>query len=535
MLYDWTGKEIDTSSSGKPPGYLAERMVLWEPADRMNVDESRALSPQKLDAILRDANAGDPRAQARLAAEIEEKDWDAGSALSVRTSAVKGLKLRFAPQQGMEKDRLAVKIAEQANEVLLAPAEHLGDDDDDIVGMDGLVQHCMGATLAGYAVMEILWGAAGRYVTGYAPIDTDRVTFTQSRRPLLYSSNHTAGLPLAPNKFVWHRHQSRSGDATRGGLIRPLGWMFLFENYGVKNLMRFVEKFGMPFVTAKVEDHAWETERKKIVQLIKNFGTDGGGVFSKAIELEFTEAAAGGGDIYFKLLEYFERTKTKVILGQTATSGDASGFSNGGAQSLVRQDILESDCAQVASTIRTSVARPWTMFNYGEDAPVPAVIFDCEAPEDKKNKSTVMVDLYNAGFEADSEDEMSAIYGVRLRRRPPQQNSFAMRGEAAPLHKRRTTVAEALQASEKVAEAALAAMTKDRAVIGAMLDPVADAIAEALSAAEGDEASFIKRVGALLEAIPGLADKMNAKPFESAIADAYRAARSNGMIAGVPQ
>jgi len=114
-----------------------------------------------------------------------------------------------------------------------------------------------------------------------------------------------------------------------------------------------------------------------------------------------------GGEVYFKLLEYFGDAKTKVIIGQTASSGDAGGWSKGQVQGQVRQDILEADSKALSATIKRDILRPWTAFNYGPDAPVPEAHFAYQPPEDQQAKATVVekvgAAVAPAGYEIDPE------------------------------------------------------------------------------------------------------------------------------------
>jgi len=376
MLYDWTGKPISEDQIRRGAG--AKRLVRWEAIDREHTDASRGLTPARLDLLLRQANGGDPESQARLSLEIEEKDWDSSQALSTRRAAVEGTAWHVEP--GAEDDSKAAEIAAAAEEML--KAEVAVDDDDDVVDFEGCVAHLLTGILPGYAWTEILWDTSAGSIAGYVLGQTAAITFDKSKAPKIKTTATPSGLPMVPNKFVWHVHRARSGDATRGGLIRPLGWMYLFGNLAVKDLLRFVEKFGMPFVAARIDDRAWEKDRDRIKYLIENFGSDGGAVFSKAVELEMLDAVDSAGEVYFRLLEYMGNAKEKVILGQTATSGDAGGFSKGQAQENVRQDIREADCKAVARTVRKDILKPWTMINYGADAPVPAFRFEYEPAEE---------------------------------------------------------------------------------------------------------------------------------------------------------
>ena len=90
-----------------------------------------------------------------------------------------------------------------------------------------------------------------------------------------------------------------------------------------------------------------------------------------------------------RLLEYTGQAMAKVFLGQTATSGDRAGLNNGGAQPLVRPDILDGDCRAVEISITRSILEPWTLWNYGADAPVPQFSFELVDPVDVESISKI--------------------------------------------------------------------------------------------------------------------------------------------------
>jgi len=415
MLYDAYGRELREKE-------LARRLVEWEPQDRLQDDASRALTPRKLDEILLAANRGDPVEQSRLAGEILEKDWDTAQAVQTRTLAATGVPWRCKPTaKGVQYERAAA----EAQEMLAALEPERPDDLD----FNGLLNALLGGLLPGYSLAETIWAPGGRHVVCFSEVRRDALTFYNSREPRILSrENPGEGAALTPAKFIFHRHQARSGDTTRGGLIRPLGWMYVFAAEGIRSLMRYTEKVGFPFVFARIDDSAWDDQRAKVASLIRNFGRDGGAVFTKNVELELLERNASNDDLYFKLLEYFGNAKTRVVLGQTATSGDAGGFSKGQAQSQVRQDLLESDCRTLGDSIRRDVLMPWAGFRYGRPELAPQLEFETSPPEDQVEKSTVLMNLRQAGFEIDA-DWVSAEFGIPV----TASMSFASPGGRVPL------------------------------------------------------------------------------------------------------
>ncbi|MCX7007496.1 MAG: DUF935 family protein [Kiritimatiellaeota bacterium] len=597
MLYDWAGNPIENPTVKQLQDRAGERMVHWEPVDRSYADVSRGLAPRDLDMILLAANNGDTHAQQHLCLEIEEKDFQTAAALSVRRAAVQGLEHHCEPPAGLEDDATAKEIAAEADRMLqkisavesLKPGEVSFADEETFTGALG---EMLGALLPGYHCMEILWQPGGAGIKGFATLPVQNIIFRMSRDPLLWSRSNPTGFPLAPFKFVFHRHKARSGDMARGGLIRPLGWLFCFERMGEKNLLRFTERYGMPFNLWRIDDNTWKTERNALKGLIQNFGSDGGAIVTKAVEAQLLESS-NTGDLFFKLLEYFGEWKTKTIIGQLASSAAGGGLSGGDAQSQVREDILASDCRQVSATVRRDILRPWVLFNYGEAAPVPEFVFQIARKRDLKSLSEVVLNLKNAGktvtdqyiedtFSVELEEPASeppavgpvtppgatdagsvtrpttaaagdggaapgtgaitALAAKDAATRPPSAPADARAyADAIAARSQRTAAAAAAQAAnEKIAGAALEKATTDKKLLAEWLGPIAAALAEALaalpepnpdgSAPDGAAEKFQQRLAGLLKGIPGLMDEMDTTRLEEEIAQVLFAGDLNGRL-----
>lgn len=412
LLLDQYGIPIPEDYKTPPQ---AGQAVVMQPSDRYDNDASRGLTPVEVDRIMTAANSGDIAAQCKLALELEEKDWDIFHALDIRRRAVTGIPWSIEPGGDSSADKAAAEAFEAALDAI-----------DAATGLDtfgSLSEDLMTALVPGFAVSEIVWNKGGGF-NGFNFVEQRHFTATpemaaESWTPSalrLVTRNNPNGAPLPPNKFIVHRYRRRGGDVARGGLIRPLAWLYCFKNLGVKDLEAFVERFGMPFVVAQVDKNTWENERNVIKRLIRAFGPAGGGVFSKAVEVKLVQAASTGGDVYFKLLQYYRDAILCVVIGQTATSSEGSGLGNNNAQSQVRQDILEADCALLDATQTEQLARPWTQFNFSPGVKTPKIVRHCEPPEDKKALADMVKTLGEAGLEADAE-EISEKVGIKLTRK----------------------------------------------------------------------------------------------------------------------
>ena len=393
--------------------------------ERYDEEVSRNLVPATVDSIMQQANSGDITEQCKLAREILEKNADIMQAVNTRNSAVLGCSWRIEPADDTPRSEAVAKA--------LLDTLNLCGDGDELDTFEDLLEDMLNALLPGFAVSEIVWCNGGD-IAGFRHIEQKRFTFIDSFTPKLVSREFPMGIELDRRRIVYHKLRFHGSDPARGGLIRPLAWLHCFKTVGEKDLLGFVERYGMPFIAAKVDAEAFDKERHLIKHLIRNFGSSGGGIFTRNVELDLLESS-NSGFVYFRLLQYLEAAVNKVILGQTASSGEASGLSGGDAQSKVRQDILEADCRRLMRLVNSQIVKPWVLYNYGATEPVPQFVIDYMPPEDKVQLANTVKTLYDAGWVVDP-DEISNRLGIQLRRRVVDNvhptASVALSGEKQP-------------------------------------------------------------------------------------------------------
>ena len=402
--------------------------LLRQPRDRHRYAGGGICTPEHLAACIAAANSGDIEQLCLVGRDIMERNWDIGGAMEQRVDALTGCQWSVQPGDAHPASKLAAEKFSEA----LQNAGKLNEYDT----FYDFCAHAMNAVVMPFAPAAIAWGEGGT-LEGFRNLDPWNFTLRDGFTPRLITDEFPTGMPeeLQRNGFVFHALRKKS-DPVRQGHIRALAWLHVFQNWPIKDLMSFIERFGMPFVVAKVDRNAWDNERSVLHQLIRNFGPSGGGVFTKSTELELLQAANTGSDnVYFRALEFARNAIYTLIVGQLASSSDSSGMSNGDAQTAVRQDILEADARALESTILAQVAAPWTRFQFGDRAAVPELKFAVEPPENLGEFATVVNTLSQAGFKADAA-ELSERFGIKLRYEPPAApapygNALAM-AAAAP-------------------------------------------------------------------------------------------------------
>ena len=398
----------------------SDRKFVPDPNDRFRYGATTTYTPAALKRIFDDANSGDTERLCLCGREMLERNWDIIGALEQRANALLGVGYDVQPGGDTELDAAAAETFETE---LLSAGELNGKDT-----FHDLLSNLTSAVVMPFAASEIIWGEGGK-LEGFAAIEPHFFTLRDSFIPRLVCDEYPNGMPEdeAKNRFIFHQFRKKA-DPARAGLIRVLAWLHCFQNWPIKDLFSFIERFGMPFVIAKVDQNAWDNERQVLHSLIRNFGPNGGGVFTKSTELQLLNASNTGGDnVYFRALEFTHDAIYTLLVGQLASSSDSTGMSNGDAQSAVRQDILEADAKSVESSVRAQIAAPWTAFHF-RGAAVPKLHFKVEPAEDQAHLAQMVNTLSQAGFKADPQ-ELSERFGLKLRYEAPAANGFAMAAE----------------------------------------------------------------------------------------------------------
>lgn len=407
MILDQYGRPLPELLPNRPQP-RSGRWLLDDPNDRNYTDVSRDLSPERIDSIMSRANQGDAADQAELANLLLEKNHEIKHAFSVRVNSILGLKYTVEPG---DDDSPEAKAAAEAFHRAL---KNCGDRDD-CDGFRDLLRDMMRAILVGYSVNEIIWGPGGSLL-GFASVPSRDVNYINSFSPTIRLSGGTVEMPLEVDKFVYLATRENGSDPARGGLVRPLAWLHCFLNVNIKDLLSFIESYAMPVIIAKISDSAFESELTHLMNLIRSFGPNGGGIVSQGTELSTIQAPNVTGEVYFRVIEYIKDAITRLILGQTASSGDGGGLSKDNAQDKVRQDILEADATMLADCINRKIAAPWSRFNFGFGVARPSLVFITDPPEDSERNANTLKTLFEAGFEAD-EQEISERFGWKMKRR----------------------------------------------------------------------------------------------------------------------
>ena len=320
---------------------------------------TRGLTPSKLASILDQAEQGDLLAQFDLYEDMEEKDGHIAAELGKRRRAL------LVDWSVVPPDNPTP--AEKRNAELLA--ELVGE----IADFEDVLFDVTDAIGKGFSCCEIEWHKPGKYWVPKTITHRPQSWFTVHRgyrQQLRLRSNTTVdgivGEPLQTFGWIAHVHKAKSGYLERTAMFRQLVWPYLFKNYSVGDLAEFLEIYGIPVRIGKYPSGASEKEKMTLLRALVGIGHNAAGIIPAGMELDFLDAATGDPKAFELMLNWCERTQSKVILGGTLTSGaDGKSSTNalGNVHNEVRKDLRDSDIRQVGSTITRDLLYPLALLN----------------------------------------------------------------------------------------------------------------------------------------------------------------------------
>ena len=352
---------------------------------------SKGLTPQKLHQILEGAEDGDITAQSELFADMEEKDGHIFAEMSKRKRALTGLDWRVS----------APKNADEAGRQL---AEEVAGWFYGLPDFEALLFDLLDALGHGFAAVEISWQQVDGLWLPAKFTHRPQGWFTLKNNQLkLLGTDGQEPQDLWPLGWIVHRHQARSGFLARGGLMRSLAWPYLFKNYSVRDLAEFLEIYGLPVRLGKYPAGASDKEKTTLLNALVGIGHNAAGIIPETMMLELLDAASGSGDTFMSMVDWCERTQSKIILGGTLTTqadGKTSTNALGQIHNEVRHDLLVSDAKQLAATLTRQLIAPLLYLNKGITDPnnIPYFEFDTRQPEDMKLYSEALPELVQLGM-----------------------------------------------------------------------------------------------------------------------------------------
>ncbi|MGK7346295.1 MAG: phage portal protein family protein [Candidatus Nitrospinota bacterium M3_3B_026] len=345
--------------SGRPPA--------------MDGSAVRNLTPARLAGILRALDEGETAEAMALFDEMAERDLHLGAVTQTRLLAA----------ASRERDVIPASSSDEDERIALFVREAL----DNIPRRRELAASLMSAVTHGFAVAEILWDASEgtAVIKDILPRPQALFTFADPEEPgrlrgfPAWVSPEGRAVDLPREKFILHSAGRGPEVFLKTGLYRGISWYYLFTNFTIKDWLSFMDVYGIPLRLGKYKKTADEGAREALRRAVSQLGSDAAAVISEDTTIEFIHSAlAGDHKLFREAAEFFNRQKSKRLLGQTLTTeggqGSGSSYALGRVHERVRSDIVAYDCGALDETLTQDIVRPLVDFNFGPRKRYPKII-----------------------------------------------------------------------------------------------------------------------------------------------------------------
>lgn len=389
-ILDQYGRPIDTAALAAPQ---TSRIALLE--NQYLTPMLGGLTPQRLAAILKQADDGDLTAQHRLFADMEERDAHLMCEFGKRKLAVLDLDWDIVPPRNATAAEKAA--ASWVKEVLTDAVDPIED----------LLLALMEGVGHGFAAVELEWRREGtEWLPAFHPRPQEWFRLDRPRRELRLADASADGAPLAPFGWVLHTHgKAKTGYLGRMGLCRALVWPFLYKAYSLGDFAEFLETYGLPIVLGKYYQGASAEEKASLMRAVTALGHDARAIMPADMAIEVQKVTSeGSGTPHLAMIDWADRAQSKAILGQTTSSeARATGLGSGVAalHKEVRRDLRNADAREIAGTVTRDLIYPLLALNRGgieSLARCPRLVFDTGEAEDIKMLAEGIDKLAAAGL-----------------------------------------------------------------------------------------------------------------------------------------
>ncbi|SFZ85992.1 Mu-like prophage protein gp29 [Devosia enhydra] len=320
------------------------------------------LNPQRVAAILREADTGNPIRFLELAETVEERDPHIVGVLGTRKRSVSQLEITV---EDASSDPAHKMHAELVREWL--KRDELASELFDLLD----------AIHKGYSFTEIIWDTSeGQWVPGRLEWRDPRwfdFALEDLRTPQMMTEGGQR-LPLPGGKFIYAPMAAKSGIPTRSGLARVLSWVWMFKAFSNRDWAIFSQTYGQPIRVGRYGQGASATDKSALFRAVANVAGDMAAIIPESMKIEFVETGnvSASSDLYEKRVVHLNLEASKAVLGQTTTTDAVSG---GHAVSqehrLVQEDIERSDCRQLAAHLNRDLVKVWIDLEFGPQAAYP--------------------------------------------------------------------------------------------------------------------------------------------------------------------
>jgi phage gp29-like protein len=234
------------------------------------------------------------------------------------------------------------------------------------------ISQILDASYYGYQPLEITWESLdGAIVPVKVEAKPPRwFAFGQKNELLLRTKQNYFGEPLPDKKFLLAQNDPRYENPYGKKIASQIFWYCVFKKNGLKWWVKFVEKFGIPFIMGKLPRGTETSETNDLLSKLAAMINDAVAVVpdDASVELLSAKEAAGTTPQHQALIDYCDKSISLAFLGHSGAADSTPGKLGGeDVSASATADIIDADSELVMQTLNDLI--DWTIeLNFGPDA-----------------------------------------------------------------------------------------------------------------------------------------------------------------------
>ncbi len=230
-----------------------------------------------------------------------------------------------------------------------------------------IMTQCIEARNYGYQPFELVWKSGKTwYIHKIIEKPQEWFNYSQHNELQFISKAHPTGKVIEnPYKFIVARNRPTYANPYGQSHYSRCFWPVAFKKGGVTFLIKFLEKYGMPWVVGKQPRNTGEKETNKFLGELHQMVQDAVAVIPDDSSVELMDAASRGASsaVYMDFIKYLDRVINKVILSNELSMGTSEGGSDirgdAGQNMQVSQQVIASVAEMAEKVINEAISMTW--------------------------------------------------------------------------------------------------------------------------------------------------------------------------------
>jgi phage gp29-like protein len=209
----------------------------------------------------------------------------------------------------------------------------------DYIDTQKLITNAIDALFYGYAVFELIWGEYdGKQVPvdfKYWDYDLFAFGYNDNNEETLYFIGDGNETELDPYKFIVVRNGASVVNQYGNSLLSKIYWSWFFKKNIIATWVKYIEKFGIPFLYAQVDNIINmdnDSLKSEVIEQLKNMVNSSVGVLNKDVVLNTVENNNNNGVVFSEFIKWCDGNFAVNIMGHNAAASATPGSLGNNAQ-----------------------------------------------------------------------------------------------------------------------------------------------------------------------------------------------------------